>query len=131
MDFFNRMNEGLDKVCEDLAAVGSELAKATKDATENAGLYTQIAAEEGKIKEQYRIIGELYYKECGENDERMDVLSDAYREAFEKIAVSKWKIDNARETISKNKGAVRCPECGANVPKNAVYCSKCGNKVQN
>ena len=130
MDFFSRMNEELDKVCVELANVGSELARATKDATENAGLHTQIAGEEAKIREQYRIIGQLFYEECENNEERIEMLSDAYREAFEKISVSKWKIDNAKETIAKNKGGICCPECGANVDKSAVFCSKCGKKVK-
>lgn len=131
MDFFDRMNEELDKVCDELASIGSGLAKATRDVTENASLHTQIAAEESKIREQYRVIGELYYKECENNAERMEALSDAYREAFEKISVSQWKIDNAKETIAKNKGAVCCPQCGVNVNRDAVFCSKCGAKVKN
>lgn len=130
MDFFDRMNEEWDRVCEELANVGSEFARATKDATENAGLHTRIVAEEGKIREQYRVIGELFYKECNGDKEQLEQLSDAYREAFEKIAVSEWKIENAKETIARNKGAVCCPGCGANVDKAAVFCSKCGRKVK-
>ena len=130
MDFFNRMNEELDKVCLELTSIGTEFAKVTKDATENASLHAQIMSEEGKIREQYRIIGEMFYKECEGDAERMEVLSDAYREAFEKISVSKWKIENAKESIAKNKGAVCCPECGANVDKDALFCSKCGKKVK-
>ena len=130
MDFFNRMNEELDRVCEELANVGSEIAKVTKDATENAGLHAQVVSEEAKIREQYRVIGEIFYNECEGNAERMELLSDAYREAFEKISVSKWKIDNAKETIAKNKGTACCPECGANIEKTAMYCSKCGKKVK-
>lgn len=130
MDFFNRMNEELDKVCGELAVIGSELAKVTKDATENASLHTQIASEEAKIREQYRVIGQLFYEECKDDEERMEILSDSYREAFEKISVSKWKIDNARETIAKNKGGICCPECGTSVEKSAVFCSKCGKKVK-
>ena len=130
MDFFYRMNEEIDKVCVELANIGSEFAKATKDATENAGLHAQVVSEESKIKEQYRVIGELFYKECEGDSERMEMLSDAYREAFEKISISKWKIDNAKETIAKNKGAACCPECGANVDKAAAFCSKCGKKVK-
>lgn len=130
MDFFDRMNEELDKVCDGLASMGSEFARATRDATENASLHTQIAAEESKIREQYRIIGELYYNECENDAERMELLSDTYREAFEKISVSRWKIENAKETIAKNKGSICCPKCGANVDKDAVFCSKCGEKVK-
>ncbi len=130
MDFFNKISEELDKACAELAGVGAELAKVTKDATENASLHTQIASEEAKIREQYRIIGQLYYEECENNAERMELLSDAYREAFEKISVSQWKIDNAKETIAKNKGGICCPECGNNVDKNAVFCSKCGKKIK-
>ena len=129
MDFFNRMNEELDKVCGELANIGSEFAKVTKDATENASLHTQIMSEEAKVREQYRVIVEMFYNECEGNAERMEVLSDAYREAFEKISVSKWKIDNAKETIAKNKGTASCPECGASVDKTAAFCSKCGKKV--
>lgn len=130
MDFFNRMNEELDKVCGELANVGSEIARATKDMTENASLHTQVASEEAKIKEQYRIIGQLFYEECENNEERMEELSDAYREAFEKISVSKWKIDNAKEAIAKNKGGICCPGCGNSIDKSAVFCSKCGKKVK-
>ena len=130
MDFFNRMNEELDRVCEELANVGSELAKVTKDVTENASLHAQIVSEESKIREQYRIIGEMFYNECEGDIEVMETIADAYREAFEKISVSKWKIDNAKETIAKNKGVACCPECGANVEKSASFCSKCGKKVK-
>ena len=130
MDFFNRINEELDKVCDELANIGSEFAKATKEATENASLHTQVVSEEAKIREQYRVIGEIFYNECEGDAEKMEVLSDAYREAFEKISISKWKIENAKESIAKNKGAVCCPECGANVDKNALFCSKCGKKIK-
>ena len=130
MDFFNRVNEELDKVCGELANIGSELAKVTKDATENVGFHTQVMSEEAKIKEQYRVIGEMFYKECEGDSERIDLLSDAYREAFERISISKWKIENAKEAIARNKGAVCCPECGANVDRAAVFCSKCGKKLK-
>ncbi len=130
MDFFNKISEELDKACVELAGVGAELAKVTKEATENASLHTQIASEEAKIREQYRIIGQLYYEECKGDEERMEVLSDAYTEAFEKISISKWKIENAKETIAKNKGGICCPQCGNNIEKSAVFCSKCGKKVK-
>ena len=128
MDFFSK--ENLDKARQEISIVGSELAKRTKDMAEHTGLHTQVLTEEARIREQYRIIGQIFYEECKDNAEQMELLSDAYREAFEKIAVSQWKIDNAKESIAKKKGAVCCLNCGNNVPKTAQFCSKCGKKMK-
>lgn len=130
MDFFSKISEELDKACVELAGVGVELAKVTKEATENASLHAQVVAEEAKIREQYRIIGQLYYEEWKDKEETSEILSDAYTEAFEKISISKWKIENAKKTIANNKGGICCPQCGKSVEKTASFCSKCGKKVK-
>lgn len=121
MDIFNKMGE-------ELTNAGIGIAKVTKEMTENAKLHASITAEEAKIREQYRIIGEKYYKQC-KNTEQEELLSEEYREAFDKIAISKWKINEAKETLADRKGSIICPECGARVAKEAVFCSKCGAKI--
>lgn len=118
----------INRVGEEITNAGMELAKITKEMTENAKLHATITSEEAKIREQFRTIGQMYYEQC-KNTEQMEVLSEEYKEAFDKISISKWKIGEAKETLAANKGNVLCPECGIRISKYAMYCSKCGEKL--
>lgn len=118
----------INRVGEEITNAGMELAKITREMTENAKLHATITTEEAKIREQFRVIGQMYYEQC-KNTEQMELLSEEYREAFDKIAISKWKIGEAKETLAANKGSVLCPECGIRVSKDATYCSKCGARI--
>jgi formylmethanofuran dehydrogenase subunit E len=100
-----------------IKAQGQEVVKKAKEVTENVKLNNQIREEENKMREAFTEIGELYYEEHNE------IQEDKYVEAFKTIEL-------AKEKIIQLKGIRTCENCGADVSKDAVYCSKCGEKIE-
>ncbi|MDK2808519.1 MAG: hypothetical protein PWP24_1255 [Clostridiales bacterium] len=122
MDIFSKMGE-------ELSNMGSEFVKLTKDATDSAKQHAIIVSENGKISEQYRVIGEMIYRQYKEDGEMREILGEDFTEAFERIDFSMEKIAQAKEVIAQNKGGIVCPDCGNTVSKSSAFCNQCGRKM--
>lgn len=122
MDIFN-------KVGEELTNMGNDIVKLTKDVSSNAKLHAEITAENGKINEQLRFIGEWFYQKYKEDPYGLEHLEAEIGKSFAKIKASENKILEAKEAIARNKGGVVCPDCGNTMPKGSSFCNKCGRSM--
>lgn len=70
------------------------------------------------------------------SDEMRETLSRMSREMEKAFNIAAKNIQEAFETARRNvqksmvKEVVVCPNCGEKNPTNAVYCHKCGRKLQ-
>ena len=83
-------------------------------------LQGQISAKEAEVKDTFVEIGMAYfekYKDAGECE---------FMEKVEKVIGLRTEIDCLGDEIDKIKGVIRCPECGATVDDDALFCPKCG-----
>lgn len=95
----------------------------TKGMSDVARLNSMIADEESNINQNYNQIGKLYVINH-END-----FEDDYASMIHAIRKSNENIRNYRNQIQDIKGVTRCLNCGAENPKNALFCNACGNKM--
>ncbi|MEG1457702.1 MAG: hypothetical protein RR056_07480 [Acetivibrio sp.] len=122
VDIFNKMGE-------ELSNMGSEIVKMTKDASDSAKQHGIILSENGKIDNQYHMLGELLYRSCKEDEEILELLGSEFSSCVEKIEKSKKRMEAAKEAIAQNKGGTICSDCGNTVSQGSSFCNKCGKMM--
>lgn len=116
-DFFN-------KIGEKLSAAGADVTQKAKDTSTIISLKNKIREEENKEKLIYQEIGRKYFQEHKENED------DPYIADIQAVFAAKAGIETLRDQLKEVKGVELCPACGAEIDKDTIFCSKCGNKVQ-
>ena len=114
----------LDNLGTTLTEKGKVVADKAKEMADVTRLKVQISSEESKIKEAYLQIGRLF---CNRD---MGEVPEEFIPYVQIVANSKAQIENLKGQISDVKGIKICPECGAENPLDATFCSACGSKVE-
>lgn len=109
MTFFDKLSEASQKT----------IAKA-KNMTDTSKLNSMISNEERIITDQYIQIGKLYVSLHKEDHE------ENFTEMINAIANAEAKIKDYKKQIQGIKGMQCCEKCGAEVVKDAAFCSFCG-----
>ena len=112
----------LEKIGDTIVNVGKDVTKKAKDVSGIAKLKLDIRSKEDFIKEQYIALGKSYYEKNKGTDVEEEALFERIDEALEEIAQMKLQI-------LELKNARKCPDCGAEAPDTADYCSVCGAKL--
>lgn len=105
-----------------LSDTGKEVATKAKTLTETIQLKTQLTAEKSKLEEAYAVIGKLYYKAHREPEEE-------YAKAYEAVRSCRERVAALEIELTQSEGSRICAVCGAKVPKDFMYCGKCGSPV--
>lgn len=113
MDFF-------EKLSDTAFALGKEVSDKARDVGSFAKLQYEIRTREGYLNELYADLGKKYYEEH-KDDENAD---------FTEIDGLLKELEEMREKLMERKGTDKCPKCGNYVPKDADYCSKCGEQLK-
>lgn len=109
---------------------GKKASEATAKAVQKAQEFSEatrinslISDEEKKINNIYYQIGKLYVSLHGADaeEEFIGMVGD--------IAEAERKISDYRKQIQELKGVQRCEKCGAEVAKDAAFCSSCGTPM--
>ncbi len=114
MAFMDNLRDKINTTSKDVSDKAQNVAAQTK-------LKAQITAEENKLKGLYMDLG----KACYENpeDESIEVYKDS-------ITAVKGVIAGYQSDLAALKGQKICPNCGAIIPKNALFCGQCGTKCE-
>lgn len=113
----------LDDFSKKASAAGKKAIAKTKDFADVARLNSNISDEEKKINTAYSEIGKQYF-ENHQND-----FEECFAPQFSAIRESQEKIKELEQQIVDIKGVIKCPSCGAEVPKTAAFCAACGNAI--
>lgn len=113
-----------EKLGETLSSTGKAAAQKTKEMADLAKLNSQVGQLEGKIKTWYQVIGEKVYQ--SEKDQEHSGLETEFGMITDAFA----EIGRLKKQITEIRGMKTCPECGADVAKDASFCSKCGAKIE-
>ena len=84
-----------------------------------------ISSLEVKLKKEYEKLGKLYFemiKDSEPNNEKVAEIVSAIKEKKDEIKDRKAKLNEAR-----NKRI--CPNCGAAIEEDSVYCNFCGTEL--
>lgn len=129
-DFFGNLKKNLTEVADVVAKktgeVADVVAKKTEQTVEVTKIKNQIRTMERNNERDLTDIGKMIY-ESYKNGEEVDAkfveLCAAIKDREEEIV----KMD---KEVAELKGKDVCPECKSHVDADAVYCPKCGAKVE-
>lgn len=109
--------------------IGKKTSEATSKITKETKLKLKINDNKNKIENIYEEIGKKVY-EKHVREENISIKEELQEECSKIDALSK-EIEVARKEILCLNNKRQCPKCYAEIEKEASYCSKCGQKLQN
>lgn len=88
----------------------------------------KIAAADLKseISRKYQILGRVAYEETVNGKD----YSANKAELIEKIGELKGELESITELIASSGNKIKCTSCGAYNSRKAVFCNKCGEKLE-
>ena len=81
----------------------------------------------GEIQKTYEKLGAFVYKFRKSGEENNELIDMCVKEIDELLAA----LEENEKRINETRHKVKCPDCGALNDIQAVYCMKCGGKLQN
>ncbi len=84
-----------------------------------------ISSLKSKREKLYANLGKSFYDSVPD----ANLLDSEKKEIFDKITEMSDKINDLYDEINYVKSKRVCPHCGSPIDENAVFCSKCGEKV--
>ena len=121
MEFFDKLGKK-----------ASEAYKVTADKTGKIAKEAKLKMKMADLKSQANDIYEEIGKKVYEKHVREENISikEELQEECEKIDNLSKEIEEARREILKLNNKRQCPECYAEIEKDAAFCSKCGHKLE-
>ncbi len=107
----------------DLGKKINDVGQMTKDMAGIAKYNSMISDEENKAKALYEKIGRKYVADLAKDE------GGELGEWIAQVKACEEKILSYNETVRSLKGIAICPECGAQVNAENVFCSVCGAKM--
>ena len=111
------MFENLSKMLTDFGTVA---AKQTKNIGDRVSLTAKIEAAKRELTGIYAQLGQQVYQ-----NQQTDIPEE-YTEMFEKIARLEQTLEDYQAQRQVLRNVRPCPDCGADVPNEAEFCSHCG-----
>ena len=116
MAFLENIGKKVGEAAQAAAKKSGELVEITK-------LSVNINSEEDKMQKLYVQIGKVICDKYNNG-----VANDDVKDLCEGIKVHEQNVKNLKEKIMTVKGNKICINCGTEIDKMQVFCSKCGSK---
>ena len=120
MSVFDKIGKTLSDAGKTAAEAGRDAADKAKNFAEVTNLNHQISQCESRMRDVYVEIGKKFY------EENKNAPSEEYEGMFVQIANENMNIANIRAQVSRIKGVIYCPSCGAENSADNIFCCKCG-----
>lgn len=108
--------------------IGKKTTEATSKITKETKLKLKMNDNKNKISDLYEEIGKKVY-EKHVREENINIKEEL-KEQCEKIDDLSKEIEEARKEILKLNKKRQCPKCYAEIEEEALFCSKCGHKLE-
>lgn len=79
----------------------------------------------GELSQKYEILGRITYEEAAAGKD----YKKSREEIIKKISELKEQLENINEMIAAAKEKIKCQSCGTYNVKGALFCNKCGEKL--
>lgn len=112
-----------DNFGKKITSAGQAAVDKTKNFAETTKLNLKISEAQSKINDLYRTVGEKYFKAHPED------FCEDFAEQINEIKAQTALISDLKAKIAQIKGITYCTECGAEIPAESAFCSKCGAKA--
>lgn len=114
-DFFAEFGETLQQAAKEFSAK-------TDTFFEGQKIRNKISGEQKKIDVCLKDIGSIVYEKFVDGEPVQEDIAVLCGQ----ITEHKVSIANMREAMARKKGEKICAACGASMPKEALFCMKCG-----
>lgn len=113
-----------DELGKKLTQVGEAAAEKTKDVAEFTKIKAKSLDVSGKLDKAYIALAKRYLELHPAGDEEaMKLVVDA-------VYALEDQLKELEKQLQSLKGVVKCTECGAECPADAVFCSVCGAEIK-
>lgn len=109
----------LDNLSDSIVNTTKDIGKMAQNTGDMAKIQYDKKVKEQELTKLYEKLGKKYY------DEHKDEDSEEIKE----ITAALLRIQELSNELMEKKGGKACPKCGALVKSGAMYCSECGEKV--
>ena len=123
--FFDKLKLHANKAKVGAVKIGKQAYEKTSNVLNQTKLNFTISETENKVRDVYCEIGQTVYESYIANG----CEDETFGELCAKIDNLMTEIESLREKVAELKADVKCAECGAYNKENAVFCSKCGAKL--
>ena len=117
----------LDNIFEKAKDIFETAYRKTETVVNNQKQKFDIHALESKLNKNYEVLGKACFgmlKTTGDFDK--ESVKPIIDEINDNISV----LEIAKAELMKSQNKIRCKHCGEPVDKNAIFCSKCGQKTE-
>lgn len=118
MGFFDDLSKNIQSKSQVAGA-------AIKEKTDTIKIKNSINANNARINDVYKEIGEKFYA-AHKTDEQLEFM---YVELFEKIKGFEKENEELNNQLNEVKKIVKCPNCGKENDKEAAFCFSCGSQL--
>lgn len=132
------MNIDLDKILETGAQLADSAKKTATDLAQKGKKQVDLMNAQTRLSKAQRQLGALVYS-LEKNGEKNDLLVKKYVDAIsaieEEIETLKKQESQGQSTYTytyapaQEPGKKTCPQCGAEVDEDALFCSGCGAQL--
>ena len=112
-----------DNISKKVTEAGQTTIQKAKELSDITKYNSMISEEEKIINNTYYQIGKLYVSMYSNE------ASGEFAGMIASIAEAEGKISEYRKQVQEIKGIRRCEKCGAEVPKEALFCNSCGTAM--
>lgn len=117
--------EFFDELGKTITDAADKVGKKTEQVIEIQRVKTQISSMERNIEKNISELGEIIYEKYQLGEE----LDQEFIPVCEEIQRRKVLLEQYKEEVAEMKGLKRCEECGEPQEKDAVFCKKCGARL--
>lgn len=110
-------------ISKKLANAGRGAVRGTQKLAGSVTLSAQIEESRKQIQNYYTQLGKACYERY------RDHAAPEFQEICQAIALEEQKISRCEEEIRILRGVRRCPQCGADVDKDSIFCGSCGFRL--
>ncbi len=114
----------LENLGKKVGEAAQAAAKKSNEIVETTKLNSNINSEEDKIQKLYVQLGKAVYEKFTQTG----TAEDYAQQACQEIVTHNENIKALREKIAEVKGIKSCINCGSEMERNQVFCTKCGAK---
>lgn len=125
-DFFENLKGNLESLGKTISEKAEVVSKKTEEAVEIQKIKSQIRVMERSNERDFQAIGKSIY----EHFQKGKAVDSEFVELCEAIEERDSSIEACKRQVAEIKGLDVCPNCKEHVEPSAVYCSKCGAKLE-
>lgn len=123
-DFGSKLSRFGSNVKQGATNLGSQVKQGATNLSGSISLNGKIDIAKKDLKQTFADLGEKFYQEKGKE------VPEEYKAYFERIEQIKKVIADAQQELRNLNGIRICPRCGADVERDCVFCTNCGNKME-